>query len=76
MRIVSAKSDDPKATIDVGSADLSISSKRGSGGTSLKVVVLSGPEEGREIPFDQKQTITLGADSSCNIVLTDRAVSR
>jgi transcriptional regulator with GAF, ATPase, and Fis domain len=78
MRIVSAKNaeDDPKATIDVGSADLS-GGKRGGGPTSsLKAVVLSGPEEGQEIPLDPKQTITLGADSSCNLVLTDRAVSR
>lgn len=79
MRIVSAKKsdDDPKATIDVAAADLAgFSDKRPPQTSSLKVVVLSGPEEGREIPLDQKQTITLGADSSCNIVLTDRAVSR
>ena len=40
----------------------------------LKVVVIAGPEEGREVPLDVP--VTIGTDSGCDLVLTDRAVSR
>jgi transcriptional regulator with GAF, ATPase, and Fis domain len=40
----------------------------------LKVIVLSGPDEGREAPIEG--TVTIGADEGCQLVLTDRAVSR
>jgi transcriptional regulator with GAF, ATPase, and Fis domain len=40
----------------------------------LKVIVLSGPDEGLEAPIEG--TVTIGADEGCQLVLTDRAVSR
>lgn len=40
----------------------------------LKVVVLAGPDEGLEAPIEG--TVTVGADEGCNLVLSDRAVSR
>jgi DNA-binding NtrC family response regulator len=42
--------------------------------TALKLVVVGGPDEGREVPFDG--TVEIGADPACGLVLEDSAVSR
>ena len=41
---------------------------------ALKVVVVAGPEEGREVPLDT--AVAIGSDETCDLVLTDRSVSR
>jgi transcriptional regulator with GAF, ATPase, and Fis domain len=41
---------------------------------ALKVVVVGGPDEGRELPLDT--SVMIGTDQSCDLVLTDRSVSR
>lgn len=62
-----------KHTVDVagpgGAGDAA-----GSARVPLKIVVVSGPEEGRELALDG--VVVVGTDASCNLVLTDRAVSR
>jgi DNA-binding NtrC family response regulator len=46
----------------------------GEGGIPLKLVVVAGVDQGREVPFDG--TAVIGADHSCELVLHDRSVSR
>ena len=41
---------------------------------ALKVVVVAGPEEGREVSLDS--IVNIGTDATCHLVLTDPAVSR
>ena len=40
----------------------------------MKVVVVAGPDEGREVPLDR--TVEIGADPTCQLVLQDASVSR
>src|SRR5438105_10134424 len=42
--------------------------------TALKLVVVGGPDEGREVPLDGP--VDIGADPACALALTDGAVSR
>jgi len=49
-------------------------SKRPSGPGPLKLVVVAGPDQGREAPFEGSARI--GADPSSTLVLHDRSVSR
>jgi DNA-binding NtrC family response regulator len=46
----------------------------GEGGVALKLSVVAGVDQGREIPFEE--TAVVGADPSCELVLHDRSVSR
>jgi DNA-binding NtrC family response regulator len=55
-------------TIDIAAPDA------GAAPVALKVVVLSGPEEGKEAPLGS--TCEIGTDEDCELVLTDPAVSR
>ncbi len=41
---------------------------------ALKLVVVSGPDEGREVPLEG--TVEIGADAACGLTLQDSAVSR
>jgi transcriptional regulator with GAF, ATPase, and Fis domain len=65
---VNAKGDPAIHTVDVGRE------RDAARPPSLKVVVVAGPEEGQEYALDR--TVTIGADPACDLVLTDRAVSR
>jgi DNA-binding NtrC family response regulator len=42
--------------------------------TPVKLVVVGGADEGREVPLDR--TVDIGADPACQLVLQDPAVSR
>ncbi len=44
------------------------------GPVGAKLVVLSGPAEGSEVPLDLP--VTIGSDPTCHLVLQDRGVSR
>jgi DNA-binding NtrC family response regulator len=44
------------------------------GPVTAKLVVVSGPAEGSEVPLDGP--VTIGSEPSCHLVLEDRAVSR
>jgi DNA-binding NtrC family response regulator len=46
----------------------------GETGVPLKLVVVGGADQGREVPFDESAVV--GADPSCQLVLHDRSVSR
>jgi transcriptional regulator with GAF, ATPase, and Fis domain len=60
----------PTHTLDAGGAVDGGAGKP----VALKVVVVAGPEEGTEVPLDA--SIAIGSDPSCDLVLTDRSVSR
>ncbi|MGE5181408.1 MAG: sigma 54-interacting transcriptional regulator, partial [Acidobacteriota bacterium] len=60
---------EPLRTLDVGATRSGAPTR-----VPLKVVVVGGPEEGLEVPLDG--AIVVGTDPSCELVLTDRAVSR
>jgi DNA-binding NtrC family response regulator len=62
------------AGMAVGSHTIDIGGFEGSSPVALKLVVLAGPEAGTEVPIGAAAEI--GADSTCQIVLTDAAVSR
>lgn len=68
---MNAKGEPSIHTLDIGSDGGGHDAARP---PSLKVVVVAGPEEGREVALERG--ITIGADPSCDLVLTDRAVSR
>ena len=53
-------------------ADISIGS--GGGKIQAKLVILNGPDEGRELPVVSR--IVVGSDSGAHLVLNDRKVSR
>jgi transcriptional regulator with GAF, ATPase, and Fis domain len=59
---------EPLRTLDVGAT------RAGGERVPLKLVVVAGPDEGREMPLDR--AITIGSDPECELCLTDRAVSR
>src|SRR4029078_9014083 len=46
----------------------------GRGTVPLKLVVVAGADQGREVPLEG--TAEVGADASCTLVLRDRSVSR
>ena len=50
------------------------SSRRPEGLVPLKLVVVSGADQGKEVPFDVSAVI--GADKACTLALNDRSVSR
>ena len=54
--------------------DARLSDAREARPVPLKLTVLSGPDEGREVPFET--FIEVGSDPACGLVLTDRSVSR
>lgn len=56
-------------TIDLAGPDAN-----GVAPVALKIVVLSGPDEGKEAPLGS--TCEIGTDSRCGFVLTDSSVSR
>src|SRR5689334_5707662 len=43
-------------------------------GMSFKLVVVGGPDEGKEVPLDG--VIEIGADPACGLQLSDKSVSR
>ncbi|MDB4933481.1 MAG: Nitrogen regulation protein NtrC [Labilithrix sp.] len=65
----------PIHTVDIAGPDgPGGTGERGGKPVALKVVVVAGPDEGREVSLDA--TITIGSDPGCQLVLTDPAVSR
>jgi transcriptional regulator with GAF, ATPase, and Fis domain len=66
----------PTHTLDIqGLAGAGGSKDEGAGKpVALKVVVVAGAEEGREVALDA--AVTIGSDATCDLVLTDPAVSR
>ncbi len=59
---------DDSRTLDVSAIE------KGSQDVALKVVVVAGPEEGLELALDRE--VVVGSDPSCQLQLSDRAVSR
>jgi DNA-binding NtrC family response regulator len=56
-------------TIDIGGPDAP-----GGAPVALKIVVLAGPDEGKEAPLGS--TCEIGTDEDCDFVLTDTSISR
>jgi transcriptional regulator with AAA-type ATPase domain len=70
----------PIHTVDIGGLEGPggvDGSQPGGKPVALKVVVVAGPDEGREVSLDAGTgPITIGSDAACQLVLTDPSVSR